>query len=117
MNFNCELESSNENVVATKRDTFQQPIIKIQKITPAEIEVYRGGKKLRVLLKKLKDIDIPQNFRKKCPTTASEKSRQSETQFTIKKRDKFKLKENVPKKWEMFQKRKGNCKRKGKFCL
>ena len=117
VNFNCELESSNENVVATKRDTFQQPIIKIQKITPAEIEVYRGGKKLRVLLKKLKDIDIPQNFRKKCPTTASEKSRQSETQFTIKKRDKFKLKENVPKKWEMFQKRKGNCKRKGKFCL
>ena len=82
VNFNCELESSNENVVAKKRDTFQQPIIKIQKNIPAEIEVYRGGKKLRVLLKKLKDIDIPQNFRKKCPTTASEK-RQSETQFTI----------------------------------
>ena len=101
VNFNCELESSNENVVAGKRDTVQQPFIKIEKITPAEIEVYRGGKSLqpRVLLRKLKDTELPQN----CPTTTSEK-RQPETQFTTTKRDKFKLKENVPKKYSKREK-------------
>ena len=55
VNFNCELESSNENVVPGKRDTVHQPFTKIQKITLAEIEGCRGGKSLQppVLKKRL----------------------------------------------------------------
>ena len=71
----------------------------MKKITPAEIEIYRGGKKLQphVLIRKLKDIKLPQKHRKKCPTTTSEMN-YPETQFTTKKKDEFKSKENVKKK-------------------
>ena len=47
VNFNCELESSNENVITRRRDTVRRLIIKIPKITQAAIEVYRGGKSLQ----------------------------------------------------------------------
>ena len=101
VNFNCELDSSNENGVARERDMVQQPIIKIKKITPAEIKVYRGGKSLQpsVLLTKLKDIErlpieLPldkKKNRKNCQTITKGKNR-SKTPFTT-----IRVKENISK--------------------
>ena len=61
LNINSELENSNENFVAKKRDKDLQPTIQVQKLTKAEIEVYKGGKRLQsfVLLIKLKDFELP----------------------------------------------------------
>ena len=104
VNLNCELESANGNVVAGKGETvripfIKKPFIRIEKITPAEIEIYRGGKKLqpRLIIRKLEDTELPQKRRKKCPTTTSEMN-YPETLLTTKKRDEFKSKENVKKK-------------------
>ena len=79
LNTNSELENPIENVVDKKRDKNVQLTIRVRKLTPAKIEVYRGGKSLqpRVLITKLKDFELPfdkQKCRKKCHTTTKEKS-------------------------------------------
>ena len=63
---NSELEHPNE-IFCSKRDKDLQPIVQVRKLTKAEIELFEGGKSLQphVLFTKLKDIDLPQNSRKK----------------------------------------------------
>ena len=97
---NSELKNANENFVAQKSDKDLQPIVRVEKLRKAEIVLFKGGKSSQphVFLKRLKDIEIPQNSRKKRPTTTISEKRNSETPFTTKKRDTLKLKENVPKK-------------------
>lgn len=60
------MEHPNE-IFCSKRDKDLQPIVQVRKLTKAEIELFEGGKSLQphVLFTKLKDIDLPQNSRKK----------------------------------------------------
>ena len=111
------MKNPNKNFVAQKSGKDLQPIVRLEKLTKAKIELFKGGKSLQphVHLTKLKDKELLQNSKKKCPTTTTSEKRRSEIPIRIKIRKTFKLKENISQK--NSKKETENSKEKKDFAL